>query len=358
MSENLETGHNNSPKRVRISSAKSTTGNSSATKVKTPKALALASIEGHAASLHPQVSKIILSYANRIIDIFHKIQQKETQLSKMTDNADFVPRSARINFEFYLRPEIKQTDEFGIIQSETTDLLKDFQFKLKAQIIKTMKLDIDFLKNKLNTATCELIYYTSKAFHYFYNPTIVNPSVTHTVAFIIYNFGDNLLKHCSLNKHSFKQKFTEVFHDTTIQTLYSPQVSNASNPLNRYARNIPNLSQTTNFSQDNRPNQSINIPEASSFIDYLRQTLESILIVPIDNYLNQVHTNKASSQLEAFSTEILYKKATAETANQMELSQSVTPQELEELIAKSTSKAVSTLSKEIQSLKSKFGKRH
>ena len=112
--------------------------------------------------------------------------------------------------------------------------------------------------------------------------------------------------------------------------------------------------QQLNFTQDNQPSNTIDIVEATSFIDYLRQTLECVLVIPLDNYLNQVHTNKASSQLEAFSTEILYERATAETAHQMELSQSVTPQELEELINKSTSKAVATLSKEIQSLKSKL----
>ena len=360
MSENLETGNNNTPKRVRISSAKNTTDNGKSAKVKTPKALALASVEGHAASLHPQVSKIVLSYANKLIDTFHKLQQKESQLSKMVDNEDFIPRSARINFEFYLRPEIKQMDEFVTIQSNTMDLIKTFQFGLKSQIIETMKLDIVYLKNKLNAFFCELIFYTSKAFHFFYEPNRFNPSVTTTVAFLIYNFGDNLLKHCSLDKHSFKQKFTEVIHDPSIQTLYpsnppptASQVSNANHPRNPYARPL-NLTQPGLSQDTNQVSHVINIPEAANFIDTLRQTLECILVIPMDNYQVQVHTNKAATQLEALSTEILYEKATAETANQMELSQSVTPQELEELITKSTSKAVSTLSREIQSLKARL----
>ena len=326
MSDNLETGNNNSPKRVLISSTKNTTDHGNASKVKTPKALALASVEGHAASLHPQVSKIVLSYANKFIDTSHKLQQKELQLSKMVDNEDFIPRSARINFEFYLRPEIKQTDDFAVIQSNTTDLIKTFQYALKSQITETMKLDIAYLKNMLNKITCELIFYTCKAFHFFHDPNRFNPSVTTTVAFLIYNFGDNLLKHCSLDKHSFKQKFTEVIHDPSIQTLYpsnlpptASQVSNVNHPRNPYARNL-NLTQP-GLSQDTTPvSHVINIPEAAPFIDTLRQTLECILVIPMDNYLVQVHTNKAAIQLEALSTEILYEKVTAETANQMELS--------------------------------------
>ena len=51
---------------------------------------------------------------------------------------------------------------------------------------------------------------------------------------------------------------------------------------------------------------------------------------------------------------MLYERATVKTAEQMDFSPSVSPQELEKLIAKSTSKAVSNLSREIQSLKSKL----
>ena len=72
-------------------------------------------------------------------------------------------------------------------------------------------------------------------------------------------------------------------------------------------------------------------------MDFLRQTLEGVLVVSIDNYNNQVDTNKATSQLAAFQTEILHEQATADTVNQMDFSPSVSPQELGELIAKSTS---------------------
>ena len=44
----------------------------------------------------------------------------------------------------------------------------------------------------------------------------------------------------------------------------------------------------------------------------------------------------------------------ADTSAQMDLSPSLTPQELEELIAKSAKKAVSDLSREIQSLKARL----
>ena len=326
-----------------------------ATKLKTPKALALACVTGTAASLHPQVKPIVETYGNRLIDIYHKLQQKNTQLSKMENNQDFIPRSARINFEFYVRPEVQRSEDFSSIQSTTTDLIKSFQLNLKEQIMKAMRLDIVHLQYELNTTVCHLLYYTTKAFHLQHNPSIINHTATHTVAFLINGFGDNLLKHYSLDKNSFKTKFSEVFHDNTITTLsfttsQPANISNANNPLNRYARN---LTQPT-ASQEDLSRTNVNIAPATKFLDFLRQTLEGLLVVSIDNYQNQVNTNKATSQLEAFHTELLHEQATSDTANQMDFSPSVSPQELEELIAKSTSKAVSSLTREIQSLKSKL----
>ena len=361
MSVNLETGQNNTQKRVRIHPTMNytTTDKGKVTKLKTPKVLALTCVKGTAASLHPQVQKIVENYGNQLIDLHHKLQQKNTQLSKMEKNTEFIPRSARINFEFYVRPAVQQSTEFSSVQSETNDLIKSFQLNLKEQIMKTMRLDISHLKNEIDNTVCHLIFYTTKAFHLQHNPTIVNHPVVNTIAFLITGFGDNLLKNCYLDKNSFKTKFAEIFNDPTINniasftTMTTSNVSNANNPRNPYARNLTQLSQSS-LSQNNPSRTITNTNPSANFIDSLRQTLESILVTSIDNYNTQVNTNMANSQLEAFSTEVLHEQATAKTAEQMDFSPSVSPQELEELIAKSTSKAVSSLSREIQSLKSKL----
>ena len=85
MSVNLETGQNNTQKRVRIHPTMNytTTDKGKVTKLKTLKALALTCVKGTAASLHPQVQKIVENYGNQFIDLHHKLQQKNTQLSKM-----------------------------------------------------------------------------------------------------------------------------------------------------------------------------------------------------------------------------------------------------------------------------------
>ena len=94
----------------------------------------------------------------------------------MEKNIDFIPRSARINFELYVRPTIKQSTDFTSIQSETTDLIKSFQLNIKSQIMKTMRLDISHLKNEIDNIVCQLIFYMSKAFYLQFNPKVATPS--------------------------------------------------------------------------------------------------------------------------------------------------------------------------------------
>ena len=69
MSVNPETNQKNGNKRVRIqTNTNITTDTTAMQKVKTPKALALACVQSHVASLHHQVTKIVNSYGSQFID--------------------------------------------------------------------------------------------------------------------------------------------------------------------------------------------------------------------------------------------------------------------------------------------------
>ena len=347
MSDNPETSHNNSQKRVSIQEQPTTT-EKAPVKAKSPKAIALACVTGHASSLHPQVNKIITTYGEKYITTYAKITHKQEQYDRLVNNHEFIPRSARINFEFYVRPDVKESDEFRELQDDATKLIEDFQMNLKFKITRSVQLDINYLHNDLNKVICEFIHHSVKTFHLLNDPSQTNPQISQTVAYIINNFGDNLLKHCRLDKTTFKKLYSEIFNDTIIESCTFTQFSNRDNPRNPYANNS---SQATQNSDNVLPSQLNNI---SPFIDSLRNTLEIILGQSLDNFNNQQYANKVSTKLEAYSTEVLSEKATVETIERMDTATSVTPQELQELVKKSTEAAVSPLQKEIQSLKSKL----
>ena len=345
MSEDPATSTNTSPKRVRLSEPNATEKVSN--RAKTPKGIALSSISGHTASLHPHVSKLITNYGEKYINNYSKLLQKYQQSKRMSNDGEFIPRSARVNFEFYVRPEIKETDQFKGIQKETEIMVSDFQKHLKSQILRTVEMDIDFLKNDLNKIVCELLHHSVKTFHLLHDPDTVNPSITSTVAHLIHAHGDTLLKHCSLDKNTFKVLYSDLFNDNSITSISSVnQVINADNARNPYARNAT-------LSQNNSILPS-HLGIAQQFIDSLRQTLEIVLCTSLDNFNSQVHSNKVASKLEAYSTEVLCEAATSETVEQMEGIPSVTPETMKEMVQKSTDEAMDSLKREIQSLKSRL----
>ena len=348
MSQNSETNHNNSPKRVRFQEQpqESTTDKSSA-KAKSPKAIALACVSGHVASLHPHVAKIVTSYAEKHVNLYAKLEQKKTQVDRMNKNVDFIPRSARINFEFYVRPQVKEMQDFAEIQSETEQMIGDFQQNLKNQIVRVAIMECNLLKRELNENLIHLIHHTTKALHLQHNPDKINHTVTTTIAHIMNGHGETILKHSTMNTNVFKTYYAELYNDTSINNLNSGgRVFNANNPNNPY-------SQQATLSQTNSVLPS-HLGDAISFVDSLCTTLETILCTSIDTFINQVQTNKITNTLEAYGSEILLDQATADTTNHMDLSRSVAPEELQELVKKSTATALSSLTKEIQSLRDKL----
>ena len=347
MPSNSETNNNTSPKRVRIEDPIPSTTDISNAKMKTPKALALACIGGHVESLHPQVAKIVKSYAEKHVNLFTKLEQKKLQVDKMSKDADFIPRSARINFEFYVRPQIQDSTEFTEIKEETAKMISDFQKNLKSQIVCVTIMEVNLLKKEIDDNSIRLIHHTTNAFHLQNNPDRINHTVTATIAHIINGYGPTMLRYTTMDKDGFKRRYAELFNDNSIQNYNSGgSVTNADNPNNPY-------SQRTILSQNNTYLPS-HLGEAVNFIDSLRNTLETVLLTSIDNYTNQVLSNKIASTLEAYGHEVLLETTTSETTEMMDLSKSVAPEELQELVKKSTDSAISSLTKEIQSLRDKL----
>ena len=305
-------------------------------------------MSGHVASLHPYVTKLITPYAEKHVNLFAKLEHKKIQVDRMSKDNDFIPRSARVNFEFYVRPQISEMDDFTVIKDETTRMIDDFQQNIKSQIVRVAIMEINCLHQELNDNLVQLIHHTTKAFHLQYNPDAKNHTVTTTIAHLINAHGETILKHSNLDNNGFEQTYSLLFNDTSINNFNSTgRVSFPNNPNNPYSQNAT-ISQQTNTILPSHLGEAIN------FIDNLRNTLEVIICTSIDNYVNQVNTNKVTSKLEAYGSEILLEKATADTTEMMDLSKSVAPEELQELVTKSTNAAVSSLKKEIQSLKDKL----
>ena len=79
-----------------------TTDNSTTT---SPSLVAKEYLRNHVASLHEQVAGILETLGRQQLQLLVKAYNKKKQVSRMEDDADFIPRSARVNFAFHMSDE-------------------------------------------------------------------------------------------------------------------------------------------------------------------------------------------------------------------------------------------------------------
>ena len=142
---------NNSNKRVRFSDKEVSTPKPKSTMATlSPNGATKAAVRVYAELLSSTLSPIILTAGEHFADRVHKLISKATQLKKMEDEDDFIPRSARlVNFEFRVSKEVEVSPDFVTIKEDTTALVTDFKIALKAKIMETLRVEIALLKSKM-----------------------------------------------------------------------------------------------------------------------------------------------------------------------------------------------------------------
>ena len=67
---------------------------------------------------------------------------KMDQLTKMGDNDDFIPHSARmVDFNFRVIEKVENSQEFLVIQADTYTLVQEFKLLLQHKIMETPQIE-------------------------------------------------------------------------------------------------------------------------------------------------------------------------------------------------------------------------
>ena len=110
-------------------------------KNKAPLEVAVEQITVHVASLQSQLATILGRAAKSHLTSLSKLHHKKIQLTKMEEDNDFVPRSARLQFTLKASKLTEQSDELTTLQDETKTLVGEFQTSLKEKIVKATKIE-------------------------------------------------------------------------------------------------------------------------------------------------------------------------------------------------------------------------
>jgi hypothetical protein len=161
--------------------------------VQSPIMVAENHIISHTSSLHEGLATLLLDKCKKILALKHKLFLKERNISRMEDDAAYVPVSDRAKFKSQAWKEAEASPEFATLSTQTADIITTFQLQLKNQIIQNIRIEQKVLTAQLNNLFVE---YLAAATSLHLIALRKSSNNTHIVALaIIAQYKITLLKH-------------------------------------------------------------------------------------------------------------------------------------------------------------------
>jgi hypothetical protein len=98
-------------------------------------------IISHTSSLHEGLATPLSGKGKTILALKHRLFLKERSISRMEDDAAYVPVSARVKFKLQAWKEAEVSPEFATLATQTANIITNFQLQLKNQIIQNIRLE-------------------------------------------------------------------------------------------------------------------------------------------------------------------------------------------------------------------------
>ena len=320
---------------------------------KAPKALAIAFVKSHSASLQPQVGSILERLGTQHLNLLSKHHQKTVQITKMEQNKDFIPRSARIEFSFHMTKEAMESPDFQTLQTNTEAKIQEFRHFLKRQIIDATKLEETVLLHQIQD---DFIHALRHVIHTFLTANSVPITPTNLQATIKTIISDQLLfKHCKLTPETFVQRANTILpdlFDSPSQTTTEPMDHSDSLVIQGYTPYNPGLINPTGT---NSPNQTVPLPvELNHITQTIKQAFKAIFVTAWDQFLDQVQKNRITHELSKLNTTVFDAPATEKAATILDNEVSADRATLDALIVEKTQAVTKQLTQQIKQLNDKL----
>jgi hypothetical protein len=341
-------------KRVRIDTTANKGGPS-----KSPMAHATAHILDHVASLQPQIATILSRLAKQHLLLLSKLYHRMKQVEKMESDADFIPRSARVNFVLNLSKTAEQDAEFPALRDECLRIVEETQKSLKNQIIAATKIEIKILKLELQKDLAGAVHIAIKAFLLAEDKdTEIPPEKMGST--LLDRYHETLLSHA----HCLLADFCPIYcTQNGITDLPNPYdvPDNARRFANRATQNDVSDSIYLPQMQDTEPPAPPIAPPVrsateDSIASNLKRTLESVFIRTWDIYLGHSKANAVNSALKKLSIEHFDSKATESAAMEIDMEPPATRTQLDSLIQDSVTKQTKKLQREMTTIRAELSK--
>jgi hypothetical protein len=185
----------------------SATSNDKAPSTAPPKGLAAAFIRSFVASLQPDLAKIVEKLGYEHMSLLGKLDNKKTQVQRLQDSEDLIPRSARLNFKLNVSKRAEQRQEFTALVEETDKLVESYRKGLRDQIIKASKIEIKAIEDELRIHLCKACRIITKSF-------LVTTRDTGDPDKKVYIMMESFLDALSVNCKMTKAEFVALYKET------------------------------------------------------------------------------------------------------------------------------------------------
>jgi hypothetical protein len=305
-------------KRVRIDSSAFSPEDA----MSTPMAAARSTLKNHCESLQPEIATLLQTLGKEHLLTLQKILHKDTQIKKLQDDDELIPRSARIKFTLTTSKLAEADPGYTGLKEETETLVLDFQKSLKTKIIKVTELEVKLLRAQIQVALASNLFVVTKALLIC---DTLTPDPHQIVNTILEEYAAPLLLSFEMTVDDFRKLYCTTH---TIEALPPPIAGAAVHPLGHDAANIPT-------------------PVLQTFVKIYR-VIEDIFLAPWTSYIDMEKRLAIAVALKTLRVEHLEPAATDSAAMLIDSEAAVEPPQLRAII---DAQVTSKLAKELAALK-------
>ena len=289
-----------------------------------------------AASLQPKLASVLSCLAVDYLVCCHKHYQKGLQVKRFTDNKDWIPKSARNNFDLKGSKLVEQDEEYTTLVAESQDLIDTFRKDLRGKIFAATKLEVKKMKQQMSDTLASNLQKAIRACLVCTSNkdarTVDLNKFAHTFLRV---YGNKIIVHLDTTLEIFLDTFKRVH---TLPTLPTPFLT--ALPLD----NLPGV-----VTADG----SIFVPLQwlLELLTTLWRTIEPLFVTPFAKYLDTVNRANIELELQQLSEEFFNQKLTDDTAMLVDAEPPLDPQIMKDVVKKEVASATKSLKAEIASLK-------
>jgi len=307
----------------------------------------------HIATLKPTLQPILEEVAMDHIRILVKAENKRFHISKMEDEEDFIPRSARLKFDLNVSKRTDELPEFKTLKGSTEVSIMDFQKKLKADIIAATRLELKLLHQQALEDLCQAIGSITEAFLIIDDNDV---QLKHTLGMTIAErYRDEILA----NMGGATYDDFIAMYQTTHGLETAPETIELSDSMERYLaqkKQGVRLRRTGELATQADTEEDAEMPseeeiQAEKSVRKIYRTINQILIVSWDTYQETKAEIDRGFRLKKLQKERKLRKATESAIEQIDNEMAVDRSQLNKLIEAEANKATTSLQKQIEKLK-------